>query len=286
MSVSPGRVPFHYIGRTNPPLRLETYRFRSGEAIPCHSHEFVEFVYVVRGNGIHYCGQNSRRIQRGWVLLIPPTVEHAYLSSADDPLEVVNLLCGERLWLDVVHSVSPFSRKFYRREELFDADYGSSIHCWQIEESLRVIDRELNEELPGYETITKARLCEILVAMARASLTSSIRPMSMEQCLEFIRRHASEPITIDELAAMTAMSRASFTAKFRAITGTSLIHYRNKLRVELAKALLKTTDMSIGEIAEAIGFSDPSAFYKLFRLYTGTSPRNYRILIGRVSDSP
>ena len=51
--------------------------------------------------------------------------------------------------------------------------------------------------------------------------------------------------------------------------------YINRLRINQAKELLTNTDMSVFEIAEAVGFSDQNYFGRVFKKQTGTSPKKY-----------
>ena len=63
---------------------------------------------------------------------------------------------------------------------------------------------------------------------------------------------------------------------FKHVTGLTFRDYLNKVRVEDAKRLLISTDYQIMEIAVACGFNDQSYFTKVFKKYTGLSPRNFR----------
>ena len=55
--------------------------------------------------------------------------------------------------------------------------------------------------------------------------------------------------------------------------GTSPVEYRNHLRIQKAIALLKTGEYTVGECAEAVGIHDMKYFSKLFKRYTGVTPR-------------
>lgn len=287
MGTLPLRLPLKYIDRKDPVLRVEVYGFRPGECIPRHFHEFIELVYVAHGQGTHYYEGHATAISPGHVLLIAQNADHAYRSSLDDPLEVVNVLCGQTLWTETRKGFASVPTPVQWDGRGFVAPTVPVVSRWIVEEHLAVLLRELTDRRLGYETVIKARLCELLVVLQRGwAETLEERASSIAECLAFVHRHAHEPLTIDQLARMASMSRAGFTAKFREVTGTSLIVYRNAVRVERAQALLRETDAPVSTIARGVGFADPASFYRLFRTHTGISPQVYRRRVRGVSDSP
>ena len=67
-----------------------------------------------------------------------------------------------------------------------------------------------------------------------------------------------------------------FSTVFKNSTGLSFKEYLNKVRIEESKILLLNTDFSIIDIAIAVGFEDQSYFSKVFKKYTGTTPKQFR----------
>ncbi|MBR2562605.1 MAG: helix-turn-helix transcriptional regulator, partial [Eubacterium sp.] len=63
---------------------------------------------------------------------------------------------------------------------------------------------------------------------------------------------------------------------FKQVTGQTFKEYLNHVRIQEAQRLLTHTDYPIMEISIACGFSDQSYFTKVFRKYTGLTPRQYR----------
>lgn len=81
---------------------------------------------------------------------------------------------------------------------------------------------------------------------------------------------------IDSIAKKCGLSRAALYNKFKQATGLSPRQYRESLIMRHAIHLLESSSMSITEIAEQLGISDPFYFSNRFRKYYGTSPRQYR----------
>lgn len=79
-----------------------------------------------------------------------------------------------------------------------------------------------------------------------------------------------------ELGCKFSITRIQLNRKIKAITGMTTTEYILQLRISLAKKLLSTTDLPIGEIAFKCGVDDVSYFSALFKKHTGTSPTLYR----------
>lgn len=84
------------------------------------------------------------------------------------------------------------------------------------------------------------------------------------------------PAPVTEMAARSGLSERSFLRRFRRATGQAPADYIQSLRVEEAKQLLETTDMSIEDIAAEVGYSEPSSFRSAFRKRVGVSASVYR----------
>ncbi|MET8940328.1 AraC family transcriptional regulator [Streptomyces rubiginosohelvolus] len=82
--------------------------------------------------------------------------------------------------------------------------------------------------------------------------------------------------TLDELAAISHMSRSAFAAAFKAKVGTAPLTYLIEWRMSLARDALRTDTRSISELAAATGYESESAFSTAFRRVVGASPRYFR----------
>ena len=72
------------------------------------------------------------------------------------------------------------------------------------------------------------------------------------------------------------VSRALLYNKMKAITGTGAKEYITHIRIEKAKTLIETTNLSIADISEMTGFSAQSYFSTAFKNYTGLTPTKYK----------
>ena len=82
--------------------------------------------------------------------------------------------------------------------------------------------------------------------------------------------------TVQSLAENLGVSSSTMTHYFKRNTGTTVLDYINRKRLDRAVELLTTTDLTLNEIVKSIGFSDSSTFIKKFRSVYGITPRQYR----------
>jgi AraC-like DNA-binding protein len=68
------------------------------------------------------------------------------------------------------------------------------------------------------------------------------------------------------------MSRSSFAAKFKELTGSSPLDYVTSWRMHKAKSLLSQGSVSISDVANLVGYTSEAAFSKAFKRETGTPP--------------
>jgi AraC-like DNA-binding protein len=85
----------------------------------------------------------------------------------------------------------------------------------------------------------------------------------------------SHRCSVDAMADLLAMTRRTFERRLKS-RGTSYRALANEIRFEVACRLLKDTEMSLSEIAAALGYSGASAFTRAFRGWSGQAPSVWR----------
>ena len=84
--------------------------------------------------------------------------------------------------------------------------------------------------------------------------------------------------TVDSLASLSGMSRASFSDHFSRAFGQGPIDFVQKARLRIAARLLRTTDLPIKVIAQSAGYAGPRPFSRAFQAAYGRGPTDYRVL--------
>lgn len=103
------------------------------------------------------------------------------------------------------------------------------------------------------------------------------------QCREYIKLHIEEEINLQVISSHFNYSMYYFSRKFKEECGCSINDYIKEQRIQRAKTLLTTTELTINEICDKLCFSSPSFFISVFKKYTGTTPVNYRLHKGTPS---
>ena len=98
----------------------------------------------------------------------------------------------------------------------------------------------------------------------------------IRRCIDHIELNLDRNIRAAELADLVGYSEYYLTAKFKEETGVSVAEYAKNAKVERAKVLLTTTDLSMQEIADELGFCSRNYFTHSFKEVTGVTPTRYR----------
>ncbi|MEH6470906.1 MAG: helix-turn-helix domain-containing protein [Halopseudomonas sp.] len=91
-----------------------------------------------------------------------------------------------------------------------------------------------------------------------------------------LQRDTARKFNLDELANMHSVSVRTLSRRFKKANGVSLSDYHQRIRLEQTKLLLETTNLSIEQIVERVGYSSQSSLRRLFQKELGISLRSYR----------
>ena len=96
----------------------------------------------------------------------------------------------------------------------------------------------------------------------------------IQEAVRLLNENSSYPLC--EVARRCHLSVSRLSHLFKAETGLTVESYRRHCRFQAAARMLETTDLSIKEIAYALGYHHTSSFVRAFTLRSGASPNNYR----------
>lgn len=121
----------------------------------------------------------------------------------------------------------------------------------------------------------------LLAGKSNSSSTPSCMKLTCSDNLSrkvfsLIEKRYAEPLTLTEIAQDVHRSPAYLTTYMRQNTGRSVIDCLITRRMDVAKNLLITTDLSVAEIGERVGYPEPSVFSRQFRRTSGVSPLTWR----------
>lgn len=133
-----------------------------------------------------------------------------------------------------------------------------------------------NEESP-YSLITAENLLLVLLArLQRATRTISPPDPRILRLQEYLDRYSHQKIAVAPLARRFGMSQTHLTRKFKAHTQLTIAEYVMRQRLDRACCLLASSNLSIKEIGQIVGYSTPQEFNKRFRRRMGMSPGAFR----------
>lgn len=141
---------------------------------------------------------------------------------------------------------------------------------------------ERRDEALGREMV-RSRVAALVLGAA-AALTLPRRPQTqpatdqrIRLALQWLEQHPDEMPVISELARMTRLSLTSFHAHFKRVTGCSPKDFGLRQRIEAAAArLIERPELSVTQVAHALGFSSSQYFATVFRRYFGITPTQHR----------
>lgn len=98
----------------------------------------------------------------------------------------------------------------------------------------------------------------------------------VQKAIYFMRENVEEDISREDVAAYVNLNPAYLSRLFKKETERNLIDYLIETKVNRAKHLLDSTDMTVSAIAQQVGYSNFSHFTRTFKKYTGVNPQEYR----------
>lgn len=103
---------------------------------------------------------------------------------------------------------------------------------------------------------------------SKQSLTAQIQA--------YVNEHINQKFVLDDLATSLGMSKAHMCRQFHNETGSTILHYLQQRRIEVAQNLLLYSSQDISAIASQLCFNSQSHFGAVFKKFTGISPYRYR----------
>ena len=251
--------------------------------VPCDGRLF----YVTAGDGSLMANGRTYRMKRGDCLIFPAGCEYRILPG--EP-EVTYLLLNFDFTFshsDIKIPVPPRPSGEFTRDNLIEdvshsgGEFSSPLYLEGIERissRLERINREYSRKYLYNDLKISGILTDVLVSCVRASNTSEVPEgeRRIESIIEYVREHSAEKITNISLGKHFGFHPNYLSTLIKRYTGMPLHNYLLRLRLSHALELLTQTTLSVGEIAEEVGFADIYYFSKYFKESFGSSPMEYR----------
>lgn len=222
------------------------------------------FVYIVKGSANFFVENKEFNANRLDMVYLPSNIYYKSKWLEDSEFMVIDLL---------LHDID--GRPIYFDEKpgvLFHDTH--NVYRGLLEELAAIA--EANGPFDWLERISLSfkLLCEIARDTNRTQLDEHIQ--KIKPALTYLEHNFSLDFSTEDLAKMCCISIGNFRRSFFECMGVSPVEYRNELRIQKAVNLLKSKKYTVSEVAEAVGISDVKYFGKLFKRYTGTTPKTIK----------
>lgn len=151
-------------------------------------------------------------------------------------------------------------------------------NLWEMQQLCGILHLEFAADTPLGLAASAAALHRIMVEAARQTATRADEPAAapIERAIEALQQRAFQPVDMAALADEFRMSTATLRRRFTAATGLSPKAFQLRLRIDHAKQLLTTSDLTIEAISLAVGIDDAFYFSRLFHDRERCAPSEFR----------
>jgi len=251
-------------------------------------HDYFEVIYVCAGKAELKIQNRSLTLRQGELAVIGSTLYHSVACRSGRPLTLAVLFFQPDLIRseggpDSAEYLTPFLLQDSQFPHIVPAKNGTPEQVFLLIERIRA-------ELPAssvrarLSVKTYLKMILILLVNQYSSYAGTVETFQRQQCalerlrplFDHLEKHYDEPMQVQEAARICGMSESHFMSFFKRVTGRSFMAYLNHCRIERAQTLLASTDKSVSDISQEMGFCDQSYFGTVFRRLVGMTPAAYR----------
>ena len=249
-----------------------------------HTHDFVEFIYMFRGQCVHIVDGREYPARKGDLLFINYNSIHSIRAgngAVYSDILIKPEFIDESLW-GIENAFSLLQARDFRSFQGVINPDNCFVH-FSGEEQKRIemligwtCEEEQNSDV-GNALVLRSCLNMFLTMVFRKMALPMQSRLGMDKTLlSYLKVNCASPLPMAQTAKICGYSEAYFSRLFKNLTGQTYTDYLTNCRIEKACDLLTQTDGSVDEILYASGFSDRTKFFKKFREKTGTTPAKYK----------
>lgn len=211
-------------------------------------------------------------------VVLPPQNSAHRLSHVDN--ESTCIVCGT---LRLQHSARYFLTSL--PETLFLAPVNHSVEYNWLREAIPFLQQESRSAMPGVDALC-SQICATFFTLAvrewiaqvntEKNILSLLLHPRLGAVIQQMLEMPGHAWTVESLASIAHMSRASFAQLFRDVSGTTPLAVLTKLRLQIAAQMFSRETLPVVVIAESVGYASESSFHKAFVREFGCTPGEYR----------
>ena len=244
-----------------------------------HYHDCYELYYVYSGEFYSFIKDRSFLAQKGNMILVNDYDIHCTIDSAKPGYKRLILYFRKEFLEDFLDTVEKMELlKCFQKNAPLIRLTPQEQHS--IETLLQSMLTEYQSKGSGYAAYLRTALIQLLILLNRHNgqlpdeqyRYASAAHKTISEITGYINNHYHTDITLTSISRQFFISPYYFTRIFKRSTGFTFIAYLNGVRVKEAQKLLRKTDLSIAQVAEAVGFKSSTHFGRIFKEITGITP--------------
>jgi AraC-like DNA-binding protein len=252
---------------------------------PMHYHSVNELFYIIDGKGELVLEDTRLPVKKSDLILIRSNENHAIM---DEPADLLHLYCvyfsDDVLNYHEATRLLPFIEGLDLDSRIISTVNNPDFH--RTPQYLREMMFEQNNQTEESPLLMRLILTEMLIRIKRyltydpQQVMQHPNPLSpteraVQGVIHYMEKNYYRNLLLEELAGMVPLGTRQFIRIFKKLTNMHFKEYLQELRIQEAKRLLATQEKEIKSVCFEVGFEDLSHFYRVFRKYTGTTPKNY-----------
>ena len=254
-----------------------------------HYHPEIELVLFLRGDGKMFVKDTMVPFSEGTLFIIGSNVPHLPIShprfkdeNSNETIEYVVIQADQSYFEESLFELPEISDI---KALIKDSNQGiliSNFHKTNLFEPLKNLnDLDFFDRLMSFISILnkiKKEHSYKLIDHSNKKNEITIIDERMKRVNKFLIQNYNKEVSLDEVAAIAIMNKASFCRYFKAQTGKTFSAYINDLRIHYSKKLLIGGSYTVKRIAYEVGYNNPTYFIKRFTDKNEVSPKKYREL--------
>jgi len=273
----------HYFAKD----KCELIPLKNQPAVPVHTHNFDELVFILSGSAVHIIDKEEYPIIRGDVFVVQGNQKHGYKNEKN--LNIINLTY-QREYFETIKKdyaeLPGFKAMFvheplYRKKNNFKLKlHLNSKQLLEISQLLNHLSNEQKNEWAGTYA-SKLHLFNLIIISVCKYFSEFDSPqpkalLKISAAIDYIEKNFDKHITNLALANVTDMSQSSFRNSFKRITGLAPIDYLIKYRIEKAVEMMNENEnIQVTDVAFSTGFDNSAYFTRKFKAVVGMTPKKY-----------
>lgn len=258
-----------------------------------HWHYFTEMVYLVKGKLLAEVGKNKYTMTPGDMIIFHPKQIHSFLDydTTEENSELLfYVIKFDEMILSNTTPGSPKLPKLLDNATNLDTPYNlitaEELQYNPVKLFFENCIWETKHKEFGYDIKVASTISLIVTEIMRIWLRKGFKfstKTTFDQfstkdfsVLEYIDKHSSENINIENLANMCGMCYSNFAKQFKAQFGKTCKEYIEFVRICKADTLLLYTDKTLDYISQETGFTDSSHFIRTYKKIKDITPKQRR----------